>query len=429
MNRLRIYFIIAFSAAVLLTACSDNSGNGKKKMPDLSESFSNTDKKPFGTFIAYHELEEMFYRNTIRDERRNFEDSWKYLEDTGCVYICISHSLYSTDQDVEGLLNFVKNGNDAFFAVEKFDNNLLVKLNCRVSTGIAPLLLLSGKPYRTSGVKMRDPGKKDSSLYEYFYLPLSNSFTSYDTTLTKVLGVNESGEPNFIVMFEGKGRIFLHCEPRAFSNYFLLQKNNYEYLQKAFGYVRPYPDHVYWNNYYVKLHSKAQAERRRGSGGGGSGGNGSGSNDPDSFNSLSEIMSHPSLATAFWLALILLLLYILFGLKRRQRIIEMIKPNDNTTVTFTETVGRLYLQKKDNKNIADKMVTYFNEYIRNNYFLNTNLVNTEFMSTLSRKSGVPFEKVETLYRSIGHSQHAAVIDDYELLSLNEQIQNFYKTRN
>jgi hypothetical protein len=116
-------------------------------------------------------------------------------------------------------------------------------------------------------------------------------------------------------------------------------------------------------------------------------------------------------------------------MKRRQRIIEIIKPNENSTVTFTETIGRLYLQEKDNKNIADKMITYFNEYIRNNYFLNTNLINKDFMSTLSRKSGVPFEKVETLYRTIDHAHHNSNIDDYELLSLNEQIQNFYKTRN
>ena len=93
-------------------------------------------------------------------------------------------------------------------------------------------------------------------------------------------------------------------------------------------------------------------------------------------------MKHPPLAFAFWLSLILLLLYILFGGKRVQRIIEQLKPNENTTVTFTETIGRLYLQKKDNKNIADKMITYFNEYIRNTYFLNTNLVNDDFIAVL-----------------------------------------------
>jgi hypothetical protein len=139
-------------------------------------------------------------------------------------------------------------------------------------------------------------------------------------------------------------------------------------------------------------------------------------------------MSHPPLAWAFWLFLLLLLLYILFGGKRRQRIIEKIKPNVNTTVTFTETIGLLYLQNKDNKNIAEKMAAYFNDHVRNSYFLNTSLVNDDFITALSRKSGVDKEKVESLYRAIHHAHNNPAVDDYQLLSLNEQIQNFYKKK-
>lgn len=124
----------------------------------------------------------------------------------------------------------------------------------------------------------------------------------------------------------------------------------------------------------------------------------------------------------------LLFFYILFGGKRIQRIIEQIKPNENTTLTFTETIGRLYLQKKDNKNIADKMITYFNEYIRNTYFLNNNHVNDDLVSVLSRKSGVEKEKVDTLYRSIAATQNSDVVNDYQLLSLQQQIQAFYKSK-
>ena len=182
-------------------------------------------------------------------------------------------------------------------------------------------------------------------------------------------------------------------------------------MENAFAYTDSYPDHLYWDDYYRKLSSKRKN---------------SGSGEDSGFSSLSEILKHPQLAAAFWLTLVLLLLYIAFGGKRRQRIIDKIKPNENTTVTFTETIGRLYLQKKDNKNIAEKMSTYFNEYVRNNYFLNTNAVNDDFITTLSRKAGVEREKVESLYRAIHHAHNNATVDDYQLLSLNEQIQNFYK---
>ena len=408
------YLFLVLSACLFFGGCSNDDG-GTKKMPDLRESYSNTDKKPFGTYIAYRQLEEMFYRNNIRAERKNFEDSWKSISDTNCVYINISQSLYTTDEDVDAMMSFVKEGNDIFFAVQQFDDNLLRKLQCKTSWDAPNTYSYVLQPYQTTGLRMKVGGVEDRSLYQYYYIPFGYHFSSYNTANTRVLGVNEYGKPNFIVVFKGKGRIFVHCDPRAFSNYFLLQKNNYEYLEKAFGYLRPYPDHVYWNNYYLTIRSREQAERRRNNG-----------DDNGSFSSVSEIMKHPPLKVAFWLTLLLLALYILFTMKRRQRIVEMLKPNENTTVTFTETIGRLYLQKKDNKNIADKMITYLNEYIRNKYFLNTNAVNTEFMSTLSRKSGVPFENVETLYRSVNHAHQSPEITDYQLLALNEQIQGFYK---
>jgi hypothetical protein len=184
-------------------------------------------------------------------------------------------------------------------------------------------------------------------------------------------------------------------------------------MQDAFSYANNFPEHVYWDDYYRRLFSKRSG----------------GSSGKDSnFSSFSVIMSHPPLAWAFWLFLLLLLLYILFGGKRRQRIIEKIKPNVNTTVTFTETIGLLYLQNKDNKNIAEKMAAYFNDHVRNSYFLNTSLVNDDFITALSRKSGVDKEKVESLYRAIHHAHNNPAVDDYQLLSLNEQIQNFYKKK-
>jgi len=408
------YLLLLLSAIVFFAGCSDDAGS-TRKMPDLGETYSHNDKRPFGSYIAYRQLEEMFYRNNIRDEKRNFEDSWQAMGDTNCIYICLGKALYTTDEDVDAIMSFVKEGNDAFLAIEQFDSNLLEKLHLKTSWNMSPSYIFGAKPYTNTGVKMKVDGVEDTAVYRYFYIPFGYNFTSFNSANTRVLGVNEYGKPNFIVIFKGKGRIFMHCDPRAFSNYFLLQKNNYQYLEKAFGYLRAYPDHVYWNNYYVTLRSKDDAVNRRNN-----------RNNDNSFSSMSEIMKHPPLKAAFWLTLLLLLLYILYTMKRRQRTIEMVKPNENTTVTFTETIGRLYLQKKDNKNISDKMITYLNEHIRNKYFLNTNLVNHEFMSTLSRKSGVPFEKVETLYRSVQHAQQNMEINDYQLLSLNEQIQGFYK---
>ena len=105
---------------------------------------------------------------------------------------------------------------------------------------------------------------------------------------------------------------------------------------------------------------------------------------------------------------------------------ESVALNTNTTVAFTETVGHLYLQKKDNRNIADKMIMYFMEHIRKQYYLNTSQVNDDFITTLSRKSNVPKEITEDLFRSINLVHNSFEITDQQLLLLNQQIDIFYK---
>jgi len=377
-------------------------------MPSLRETFNRKDKKPFGANIAYRQLEAMYPYNSIRNRVQDFTKTWKNIRDTGSLYVCIAPALYVNEEEVDAMMEYVETGNDLFISAGYVDPFLLKKIDCNeMYTDIS-----AEESYQfmknTSSNAVTAPG----SQYAYYYLPFRNYFFNMDSANTRVVGFNENKRPNSIVYFYGKGRLFLHCDPRLFSNYFLLQEENHEYLKHAFAFTHKVPENLYWDDYYNKLWSRKR-----------------GKNDGNDFSTLSEIMKHPALAYAFWLSLLALLLYILFGGKRLQRIIEPIKPNENTTVTFTETIGRLYLQKKDNKNITDKMITYFNEYIRNKYFLNTNLVNEDFITALSRKSGVQREKVETLYRTIVNTHASTEVNDYQLLSLQEQIQNFYKKRN
>ncbi|HMU10731.1 MAG TPA: DUF4350 domain-containing protein [Ferruginibacter sp.] len=373
-------------------------------MPALKETFSKKDNNPFGASIAYRQVEALYTANTVRNIRQPFSKTWKEISDTAALYVCISQALLVDEEEADAMLEFVSQGNDLFIAAGYIDEILQEKINCKTKINLNSLFGFADLA-QTDTRSLVEP----DSTRSYFYYPFNNYFVKIDTGRTRIVGLNEKLQPNSIVYFYGKGKIYLHCDPRAFSNYFLLKNNNYKYMQQSLAFTAEVPQHVYWDDYYNKL------RRRRDSN--------------DNFSTFSEIMKHPPLKYAFWIALVLLLLYVLFGGKRIQRIIDQRRPNENTTVTFTETIGRLYLQKKDNRNISDKMITYFNEFIRNKYFLNTNVVNDDFIISLSRKSGVPKDKVESLYRSIADVQAGEQVDDYRLLSLNEQIQHFHKNKN
>jgi len=387
--------------AFLLGGCF---GDGGRRLPSLVETYSKNDTKPFGGQIAYRQVEAMYDGNIIRDKKQDFKDTWQNISDTGSLYICLASKLYLNEEEAEAMMEYVSAGNSLVISAGLIDENLLDKLGCKEMYSEPMIENAMGQMKSTGVSTTRQPDFK----YSYYYFPFDNYFTGIDSTDTRVLGYNDNKKPNSIVHFYGKGKLYLQCEPRAFSNYFLLKENNYEYLKKTLAFTVAEPEHVYWDDHYNKIRSRKDTDRN--------------------FSSFSEIMKHPPLKFAFWLSLLLLAMYILFGGKRVQRIIPQLKPNENTTVTFTETIGRLYLQKKDNKNIADKMITYFNEYIRNTYFLNTNQVNADFVAVLSRKSGVDKDKVETLYRSIVATHSSSIVSDYQLLSLHEQIQQFYKNK-
>jgi len=403
-QRIITYHLFVFFAAAILLSCTDD-----KKLPPLRESFSKNDRNPFGTFVAYQGVLNKFGGDTVRTETDNFQTAWASITDTASVYIIVSKNLYLSDEERDAMLSYVNSGNSLVISSENIDEKLLDTLHCSMQDmetydGYYNVELAR---MGTTSIRLQAPpyAGSDTLLYSYFYYPFSNKFTVGPNFA--ILGSGGNFLPDFIATNYGQGRIYLQCEPRSLSNYFLLQRNNYCYLQELLSFMPRDPQDIYWDDYYNKHNY---------------------STDGRSQSSLSYILQFPAMAWAFWLLLLLLIIYILFGGKRRQRTVAIIKPNKNTTVAFAETIGRLYLQKKDNRNMADKIISYFYEQIRNQYFLNTNHITPEFLVTLSRKSNVPKETIEKLFDLISELQQTDKIKDEEILSLNQQIENFNKNK-
>jgi hypothetical protein len=380
-------------------------------MPSLNESYRNEDKKHFGSYVAFNEIKSLFYSNIfIRTNQTSpFDKEWEQIKSSTAayehsMYVLITKNLILTSDAAEAMSDFVREGNDLFISADYIDPQIEARFSFTTERDDEIVREVNGWMQETS-VKM-----PASTNYRYYYYPFLNSFTYSDSSQKQILGFNDIGKPNYLVIFYGKGRLYVHTAPRAFSNYFMLSNDNYKYLEEVFSYTRPPNRNVYWDEYYnSSLFSRRKSR---------SGGNGS------NFSSFSVIENNPALKWAFWLTFITALLYILFNIKRKQRIIPIRQPNINTTKVFAETVGRLYLEKKNNKNIAEKMITYFYEQVRNKYFINTNKINDEFIGSLSGKSGMGHEETKQLLTRIEKAQSSPDLSDAELLLLNEQIQNF-----
>ena len=125
------------------------------------------------------------------------------------------------------------------------------------------------------------------------------------------------------------------------------------------------------------------------------------------------------------MALILAVLFVIFNAKRRQRVVKIIKPLENTTVAFVKTISNLYFETQDHKNIIEKKSTYFLARIRTQYNLDTSKLDDDFIARLSLKSGVKKEKVATLINYIVWLRNKRQYFESNLIQLNKHIEEFY----
>ena len=391
-----------FTCLVLSTGCFKS--NHGVRIPRLDPKYGYKDKEPMGGYVAYHYLNSLFNYGVTDVIDKPFSKLRYEINYDKSLYVIVAKAVFMSKDDLESMMNYVSNGNTLFISAEYIDEKLIDTLGAKISFDFS--LFFAQSEYnmekKDTWLSLAHEDKANKQKYGFFFVPFNNKVLSYDTSVTQELGYNEDNDPNFIAIDHGQGKFILHIAPAAFSNYFLLAGNNKEYLEKSFSYFKAETSSVYWDNYYRLRRSSEE------------------------FSIVKFFKKQPPLYYAFLLTLAALLIFIAFGGRRRQRFVPERIPNSNTTISYTETIGRLYLQKKDNRNIALKMFTYFLEHVRNSYYLNTQNLNNEFSEALSRKSGVPETRVKHLLQLMDDADRSENISDVRLLELHNLIQEYFK---
>lgn len=398
----RNHIIFLLFTVLLMQSCTF-----RKTLPDLRETYGYREAKPFGGSVAFAIL-----RNAYPDQQpeiinNQFGENYLWDEDTASLYFNVSRNYYVEDRDAEALLDFVYRGNMAFISAENIDTVLLNKLFCTQSSHNN--FFTPGEQFRNTSVSFTKGLTLYADSFNYFYRPFDHSFARINGSYARIAGYNDAGKNNFFVFLWGKGRIYFHCEPKAFSNYFLLTRNNHRYMQQLMRMLPENTENIYWDNFHNNK-------------------NFGGATPGSSFSTFGTLLRYPALSKAFFIALGLLLLYIFFNSKRRQRVIPVIKSPENTSIAFAEAIAGLYLSKKDNRIIAEKMITYFNEHLRSKYFFSMNINDPGYDDMLSRKSGVPSTVIQPLAQMIRTVSAPGTIADQELLLLNGLIEKFFKNK-
>lgn len=403
LRKLSYYSFFLVLVLLCITGCENKKTlSNSVKVPRMEPKYNYKDKEPMGSYMAYQYVNSLFTYGITDVKSKAFNKHEYDISYNNSLYIIIAKGLFLNQADINEMMSYVSSGNTLFISAGYMDDQLLDTLGVKMAYDFESFFGLNEyqRVKADTWVNLKhDKGRK----YGFYFVPFESWITNYDTTTTQVLGYTEDKKNNFISVQYGQGKFILHTSPTVFSNYFLLTGNNREYLEKTFSYFKPDINAVYWNNFYRISRSS-----------------------DDDFSISGFFKKHPPLYNAFLLVLALLLLFLAFGGKRKRRYVPEKIPNTNTTVSYTETIGRLYLQKKDNRNIALKMFAYFLEQVRTHYFLNTQTLNAEFAASLSRKSNVPEAKAQQLIMLMQETDQAENISDVRLFEIHNLIQEFLK---
>jgi hypothetical protein len=371
----------------------------RKRPPviDWTPTLSYMDKIPYGTYVVYNQLKELFIekpevlRIPVYDQVNN-------RDDTGEAYILIAGEINTTGTDDDELLRYISLGNTVFMAAENFSKNLQDTMGFEMESTFYP-----DNEADSVSLYLVNPafGKKDS--YSMQKHTVDGYFKKFDTAATTILGMNNKEKVNFIRFEIGKGHLMLHAAPMAFTNYFTLTDNNSRYIEQVLSYLPQNATAVFWDEYY-----------KIGRGG------------PST--PLRVILSKPPLKAAYFLALASIFLFLVFQSKRKQRVIPILEKPRNATKDFVETVSRVYYNQQNHRNIALKKVTYLLDQVRTSYGLETQLLDEAFEKRLSHKSGVSIHVIRDLVSMIHRVRSNETVLAPELMHFSRLIDEFNKSR-
>ena len=375
---------------------------GTKRPIDWSESYRYQDKIPFGSYVFRQELPNILADNrTYTDFSESFYElltDKKTDSSENSAIIGIDSYWYLSNQDIDKVLDYVGEGGEVFLSAKEHSEALLDTLGLQQS--VLDYARFRPHPNRIYYTLGSDTSRIWMNKVELFVV-----FSKLNPENCTILGslVSRGKEmPNFIRVKWGKGFIYLHTLPAAFSNYYLLQEQSYDYASKAINVVK---SERLW------LLDK-------------------GGNSGEALTPLRVILQKPGFAQAWYLLLIGLLLFMLFRSKREQRPVPVIIPEPNKSKEFAQTIGSLYYENGTPGNIIQKKIEYFLFDIRNNYQLDTwKLDDERFVNQLARKAGVNIEETRSLLELIiaSRNKQNASLEDVKLI--NQRIEDFKQQAN
>jgi len=396
-------YIIGLLVLVLIIYLFIANSGKKNKEVSTYITLNKKDKNPYGAFVFHESLKQFFPKATFKinyeypGESKVFGDNL-----SNRLYVILQPQFYPQDYEIDDLIALIDRGNNVFISTFVYNEQV-----SRFTLAFAKSRNYSYYPFGshksdTMRALLNPSIFAGSNTYTYPGLLMESFFEKTDSSISNILGWGDNGAPNLIHLKKGKGNLYIHLSPLAFSNYFLLYGNNSQYLEKICSLFPASTPLVIWDEYFSRSRSR--------------------NNDKGWFKA---IMKNNYFRAGILTALVLLLIYTLTELRRRQRVIPVIDRPTNDSLEFVKTMGLLYYERGDHTNLAQKMSSYFMEHIRSRYKIFAQTTEQDFVKELGYKSGVSESLIKDIVTQLNHINQAGHFSDTELIVLQKNIEAFH----
>lgn len=361
---------------------------------DWSPSYERHDTRPYASQILYDLLPQLFPRADLTStDRPPYLVLRRLSPRSTATYLFLTQELAPDEAETHRLLRFVRRGGTVFAAAEQFGEGLADSLELETAH--------------------RFPSARDSTMLHFtspsladararFRLGIASArFSDFDTSRVHVLGTTGRGDVTYVRKNLGKGALYLSTTPRAFSNYALLNGGD-RYAYAALSHLPDAPGPLLWDSHHKPARTEASTPLR-------------------------VVLTRPPLRAAYVLLVVAALLFAVFEGRRRQRPVPVVEPPRNETAGFVRTVGRLYFERGDHTNLAEKKIAHFLAYLRERLRLPTDgRLDRAFAEQVADRSGVPAEEVRTLCHEIAETQKRERLSENDLQELSRRLEAFYR---
>ncbi len=395
---------------------------GGRKPYSWREHYKASSQDPYGTYLFYELMKDYVGEDAVHKVTDSLHLHLDTLANSGS-YLFIGEALYMDSTDLAGLLHFVAAGNTAFLSSKTVPYDLMFHLYYYECDGI----LWNDYDVLTSPnikARMNDfqpvsffyQRRQDTLPYPWSYIAEDYFCESYNQFIA--LGRMNDEYVNLAEVPYYKGKFYLHTTPLAFTNISLLDSNRLAYAEGLFSFL-PFGE-IYWdaytkvpeavgrnmNNNYPPANQRISAE-----------------------SPLQYVLSQPPLAWAWYVLLVLGLLYLVFRTRRRQRIIPVAAPNTNTSLEFIRAIGRLYFLQQNHKQLCKQKTRLFLAFLRNRYGLQWRGLEEDQLNELSNLSGISEPQLEKLAITSKNLQNAYFVSENSLIDYHQQLDLFYRNCN